>query len=60
MHQDMSAAPFTCALDVADAQERGVSLDDLVPIVNLSRERLSQIEHKASAKVRDAMGGGNE
>ena len=60
MHADIEAMPYSCALDVADEHDRGVTLDDLVSIVNLSRERLHQLERKSAGKLRAAVMGGDE
>lgn len=46
----MDQLPATCALDVAE--RGGVTLEELGAIMNLTRERIRQIEVKAIVKVR--------
>lgn len=48
---DLDAMPETCALDVAD--RGGVTLEELGSIVNLTRERIRQIETLAMERLRD-------
>ncbi len=42
--------PFSCALDVAD--QGGITLEEIGYIMNLTRERVRQIEASAIGKVR--------
>lgn len=56
MAPDPTEMAETCALDFADRHELGAPLDAVSEAMNLSRERVSQIEHRGSAKIRLAMG----
>lgn len=47
---DLDAMADTCALDVADRGE--ATLDEVAAILGLTRQRVSQIEHAAFAKIR--------
>ena len=47
---DWSAMPESCALDVAD--RGGVTLEEVGAVMNLTRERVRQLEMQASVKVR--------
>lgn len=49
---EMEALAETCALDVADRQ--GVTLEEVADAMNITRERVRQIETRALAKVRAA------
>ncbi|MFH1531266.1 MAG: sigma factor-like helix-turn-helix DNA-binding protein [Pseudomonadota bacterium] len=42
--------PFTCALDVAD--KGGITLEEIGYIMNLTRERVRQLEATALEKIR--------
>ena len=44
--------PVSCALDVADAEGDGVTLDAVAHAMNLTRERVRQIEVRALASAR--------
>lgn len=45
-----TAIPATCALDIAD--EGGSTLERVAEVMNMTRERVRQIEEQALAKVR--------
>jgi hypothetical protein len=42
----------SCVLDVADARADGVTLDDVGALLNVTRERVRQIEARALIKIR--------
>ena len=42
----------TCALDVADTQDRGLPDDQLAEIMGIEQERVTQISAEATARVR--------
>ncbi len=44
----------TCALDVAD--RGGITLEDVGMLLNLTRERIRQVEHSGLDKLRSALG----
>lgn len=54
-HLDMEAIPSTCALDVADAG--ATTLEETGRFMNLTRERVRQIEVRARRKVGGAQHG---
>ena len=43
----------TCALDVADGNRDGLPLDDVGDLMNITRERVRQVETEAVDKLRD-------
>ena len=47
---DLSEMPETCALDVAD--RGGITLEEVGKILNLTRERIRQVEAKGLEKLR--------
>lgn len=51
-HLEVWEMPDTCALDVAD--RGGITLEDVGEIVNLTRERIRQVEAVGLAKLREA------
>lgn len=44
--------PYTCALDVAE--KGGITLEEVGEIMNLTRERIRQVETRGLTKVREA------
>jgi hypothetical protein len=48
---DVWELPVSCALDVAD--KGGIPLEDVGEVMNLTRERVRQIETKGLAKLRE-------
>lgn len=48
--RDPDEIPFTCALDVAE--HGGATLDDVAVAMNLTRQRVQQIEEEARASFR--------
>ena len=49
---DLEELPETCALDVAD--RGGVTLEEIGEILNLTRERIRQVEAKGLERLREA------
>ena len=49
---EIDQLPETCALDVAD--QAGLTLDDVGELLNLTRERVRQVEIVALKKVHEA------
>ena len=49
---ELSELPETCALDVAD--RGGVTLEEIGEILNLTRERIRQVEAKGLERLREA------
>ncbi len=49
---DLQELPETCALDVAD--RGGVTLEEIGEILNLTRERIRQVEAKGLERLREA------
>lgn len=49
---DLAELPETCALDVAD--RGGVTLEEIGEILNLTRERIRQVEAKGLERLREA------
>jgi hypothetical protein len=56
-HLDLSEMKETCALDIAD---RGaITLEEIGEVMNLTRERIRQLEQSALAKIQQAAQGSN-
>lgn len=53
---DLSRMPETCSLDVADKYPEGLFLDQVGEIMNLTMERIRQLELSALAKLRKVPG----
>ncbi len=48
---DFDAMPATCALDVVAAHPDGVTLETVAGLLNVTRERVRQIEERALARL---------
>ena len=46
---------YSCILDIVDVYAEGVCLEDVASMMNLTRERVRQIEAAAGARVRSSM-----
>lgn len=57
---DLSLMPATCALDVADANPRGVTLEEVGIYTNTVMERGRQLVEEALLEVRQKLNGGGE
>lgn len=49
---ELDAMQETCALDVADNYPQGLTLDGVGVLMNVSRERIRQIEARATLKLK--------
>jgi hypothetical protein len=54
-HLEVWEMPETCSLDVAD--RGGITLEEVGAILNLTRERIRQVEVRGLAKIKDCTGG---
>lgn len=54
-HLEVWEMPETCSLDVAD--RGGITLEEVGAIMNLTRERIRQVEVRGLSKIRDHTGG---
>ncbi len=50
--KEISELPYTCALDVAE--KGGITLEEVGEIMNLTRERIRQVETRGLLKLREA------
>jgi hypothetical protein len=53
-HLEVWEMPETCSLDVAD--KGGITLEEVGAILNLTRERIRQVEVRGLAKIKDHAG----
>lgn len=53
-HLEVWEMPETCSLDVAD--KGGITLEEVGAILNLTRERIRQVEVRGLAKIKDSTG----